>query len=120
MHELQVMHQIVQMVQNICQKEKNGKPHLVRIQVSSYSHLATHTPQELETTFRLATQGTTLQHLKLDMITIPTKTLCHSCNKTLVEEGETYLCPFCGSGNLERENVPEVIVKEVEWAEDGP
>ena len=58
MHELQMMQKIVRMVEGVCEHQHTGVPSLVRLQISNHSHLAEHTPQELETTFHLAATGT--------------------------------------------------------------
>ena len=58
MHELQMMQTVVRMVEDVCEHQHTGAPSLVRLQISSHSHLAEHTPQELETTFHLAATGT--------------------------------------------------------------
>ena len=73
MHELQMMKKIVRMVEDVCDHQHTGVPSLVRLQISSHSHLAEHTPQELETTFHLAATGTPVQEAKLDVVTIMAK-----------------------------------------------
>ena len=118
MHELQMMQKIVRMVEDVCEHQHTGVPSLVRLQISSHSHLAEHTPQELETTFHLAATGTQVQEAKLDVVTIMAKGTCQDCDMTVDRTGQPVVCPECTSGNIIWEDLPEVLLQEVEWVED--
>ena len=113
-----MMQKIVRMVEDVCDHQHTGVPSLVRLQISSHSHLAEHTPQELETTFHLAATGTPVQEAKLDVVTIMAKGKCQGCGLTVDRNGHTVVCPTCMSGNIRWEDLPEVLLQEVEWAED--
>lgn len=119
MHELQMMQTVVRMVEDTCRDQANGLPSLVRLQISSHSHLAEHTPQELETTFHLAATGTQVQDAKLDVVTIMARGKCQGCGMTVDRTGHTVVCPKCKSGKIIWEDLPEVLLKEVEWVEES-
>ena len=118
MHELQMMKKIVRMVEDVCDHQHTGVPSLVRLHISSHSHLAEHTPQELETTFHLAATGTPVQGAKLDVIAIKAKGKCQECGLPVDRTGHTVVCPRCKSANIIWEDLPEVLLKEVEWVEE--
>ena len=119
MHELQMMQTVIRMVEETCQNQANGLPSLVRVHIGSHSHLAEHTPQELETTFHLAATGTQVQDAKLDVVTIMAKGECQDCGLTVARSSHTIECPKCKSGNIRWEDLPEVVLKEIEWVEDS-
>ncbi len=108
MHELHVMRQVVKMVEDLILRQ-SGVPSVVRLQISSQSHLADHSSQELSTTFGLATQGTTVQGPKLEIIFLPVKGSCQQCGGSLIWSTYTLVCEECGSGKLVWENQPEVV-----------
>lgn len=116
MHELQVMRQVVERVEE-AGRGQSGNPSVVRLQISSQSHLAEHNIQDLEATFGMATHGTSVQGAKLEVVLLPVKGSCHNCGASLVWNISSVVCPACGSGNLVWENLPEVVVSEVEFLE---
>ena len=116
MHEFQVMRQVVGMVEEACRMQ-SGIPSVVKLQISSQSHLAEHHSQALETTFSLASQGTSVQEAKLEIVVIPVNGGCRDCGVSLVWSGTTFSCSQCGSGNLVWEDLPEVVLSEVEYVE---
>ena len=118
MHELHVMQKIVRMVEDVCEDQPTGVPSLVRLQIGSHSHLAEHTPQELETTFHLAAQGTRVQEAKLDIAIISAKGRCQGCGITVDRTSDSVMCPTCQSGNIMWEDQPEVMLRQVEWVEE--
>jgi len=117
MHELQFMTNLVRMVEEVCQKQPSIRPSVIRIQVSSHSHLADHTVEELQTMFKFVTRGGLAQDAKLEIISKTVTAECHACGARVECHSETFACPCCGSGNLEREESPEVLLKEIEYAE---
>ena len=107
------------MVESACREQVSGVPSLVRLHIGSHSHFAEHTPQELETTFHLAATGTQVQDAKLDVVTIMAKGKCQDCGRPVDRNSHTIECPNCKSGNIMWEDLPEVVLKEIEWVEDS-
>ena len=112
------MRQIVRMVENACRDKSGSVPAIVRLQISSHSHLANHKQQELETIFRLAAQGMRAQGSKLEIIAITAKGTCQDCGKTIDRTSDILTCPKCESGNLMWEDQPEVLLKEIECVQE--
>ncbi|MDX1411328.1 MAG: hydrogenase maturation nickel metallochaperone HypA [Nitrospirales bacterium] len=119
MHELHVMRRVVKMVEDLSRRQ-SGVPSVVRLQISSRSHLADHSSQELATTFGLATHGTTVQDAKLEIIFLPVKGSCQQCGVGVIWSSYTWVCEECGSGKLVWENQPEVVLTEVEYIDSSP
>lgn len=120
MHELQLLQQVVNKVEQLCQTRRGTSLSLIRLEIDSHSHLATHTAEELQATFHFAAQGTPVDSADLDIhIRISTGT-CQSCKATFDRAPETYGCPHCFSGDVAWEDYPELIIKDIEFVENAP
>jgi len=117
MHELQLMRQMVSRVEEVCQSQPGTYLSLIRLEISSHSHLASHTSEELQTTFRLAAQGTPAHDATLDIRIMTAKGACRSCGNTTHRGPETFACPHCSSGDVSWEDLPELVLKEIELLE---
>ncbi len=117
MHELQLMRQMVSRVTEVCQSHPGTHLTLIRLEISSHSHLASHTSAELQNTFRLAAQGTPAHPATLDIRILPANGTCQSCGQTTKRGPETLICPHCSSGNILWEHQPELVLKEIELLE---
>ena len=117
MHELQLMRQIVSRVEDICQSHPGTRLSLIRLEISSHSHLTSHTSEELQATFRLAAQGTPAHDATLDIRILPVKGTCQSCGQTTDRGPETLACSHCESGNVFWKDQPELVLKEIELLE---
>jgi hydrogenase nickel incorporation protein HypA/HybF len=119
MHEFQLMRQVVCRVEEVCQGQPGTTLSLIRLDISSHSHLARHTPEELQTTFRLAALGTPAYDAALDIRILPAKGTCRSCGHTTDRGPETFACPHCSSGNVLWEDLPELVLKDIELRESA-
>ena len=117
MHELQLMRQVVSRVEEVCQSHPGTRLSLIRLDISSHSHLASHTSEELQSTFRLAAQGTPAHHAALDIRILPAKGTCQSCGHTTDRGPETLACSHCESSNVFWKDQPELVLKEIELRE---
>ena len=112
------MQQIVRLVDGVSHQQKQGHPRIVRLEISLLSHLAQHTPVELQATFQMAAKGTAAEHAQLEVITVPTHGICQTCDECIERDIDTLNCPTCGTCDVLWGNTPEVIVKEIEWVEE--
>lgn len=119
MHELQLMRQVVDRAEAICQNHPGTSLSLIRLTISSHSRLASHTPEELQGTFRLATEGTPAYHATLDIQILPAKGTCQSCGQTTERGPEMLDCSHCSSSNVLWEDQPELVLKEIELLEES-
>ncbi|WP_342349180.1 hydrogenase maturation nickel metallochaperone HypA [uncultured Nitrospira sp.] len=114
MHELQLMRQVVSRVEEVCQSQPGTHASLIRLEISGHSHLATHTSEELQSTFRLAAHGTPAYDAALDIRFLPAKGICLSCGHTTDRGPETFTCPHCSSGDVLWEDLPELVLKDIQ------
>ena len=120
MHELQLLQQVVKKVEQLCQTRPGASLSLIRLEIDSHSHLASHTAEELQATFHFAAKGTPVDSAELDIhIRVSTGT-CQSCEAIFDRAPETYGCPHCFSGNIAWGNHPELIIKDIEFQEYAP
>ena len=120
MHELQLLQQVVKQVEQLCQTRPGTNLSLIRLEIDSHSHLASHTEEELQATFHFAAQGTPVDSAELDIhIRVSTGT-CQSCLAVFDRTPETYGCPHCFSGDIAWEDYPELIIKDIEFVESPP
>lgn len=117
MHELQFMTNLIRMVEEVCQKESGITPSIITIQVASDSHLAQHTLEDLQTMFNFVARNTLAQGAKLAMTTKKVKATCLTCHTKIDCQHVTLLCPKCGSAELEKDDTPEVLIKNIKYFE---
>lgn len=120
MHELQLLQQVVKQVEQLCQTRPGTDLSLIRLEIGSHSHLASHTSDELQATFHFAAQGTPVDSADLDIHVRVSTGTCQSCRAVFDRAPETYGCPHCFSGDIAWEDHPELIIKGVEFLERAP
>ena len=118
MHELQLMQKVALMVDDLSQDQGNGRPVVIRLQISGASHMANHTPEELQTTFQIAAQGTRAKAAQLEIVTMPIKGICQSCGRQIERQDDVVICSSCGTSKIRWEDRPEVLITEVDWLEE--
>lgn len=120
MHELQLLKEVVRQIEPLCQTHPGNSLSLIRLEIDSHSHLASHTAKELQATFHFAAQGTAVDSADLDIhIRVSTGT-CQSCEAVFDRAPETYGCPHCFSGDIAWEDHPELIITDIEFVESAP
>ena len=118
MHELQLMRQIVRQVESSC-REQGGRPILVRLQLPAHSHLAAHSPTEIQALFQFASKGTFVDSASLEVMVVPTMGTCQSCGHATKWEQDMVFCPYCESGTLTWDETQEIVLQEIEYVEEG-
>jgi Zn finger protein HypA/HybF involved in hydrogenase expression len=117
MHELQLLKEVVRQVEEQCQTRPGNSLSLIRLEIDSHSHLASHTLEELQATFHFAAQGTLVHSADLDIHVRVSTGTCQSCKTVFHRAPETYGCPHCFSGDIAWEDQPELIIKDIEFVE---
>lgn len=113
MHEIQLMHQVVQAVEHALRDMGEGAPTIVRLRLSALSHLAGHDQSTLRTAFELASLGTRAEGASLDVVIVPVQAHCGVCGHTVTVDRLILDCEVCGATDIEFEKIPEAIVQEV-------
>lgn len=117
MHELQFMTNLVRMVEEVCGKESRITPSLITLEVASDSHIAQHTLEDLQMMFDFVTRNTLSQGAKLAVTTKTAKAKCRACQTTIECRQETLICPNCESGEIQRDETPEVLLKNIKYTD---
>jgi hydrogenase nickel incorporation protein HypA/HybF len=112
-HELHLMRQVVKTVEAELDRTENAKLSVVRLKVSSLSHLLTHDRATLQTTFQLAAQGTSAEGAELEIIPVPGETWCPECKRGTAVTGLDDTCSACGGSVITDPAAPEVVVHEL-------
>jgi Zn finger protein HypA/HybF involved in hydrogenase expression len=120
MHELQLLKEVVKQVEGRCQIQPGNRLSCIRLEIDSRSHLASHTPEELQATFHFAAQGTSVDSAKLDIHVRSSTGACQSCDAVFARTPETYGCPHCFSGDIAWEDHPELVITNIEFVESVP
>lgn len=120
MHELQLLKEVVRQVEERCQTRPGNSLSLIRLEIDSHSHLASHTAEELQATFHFAAQGTAVDTADLDIHVRVSTGTCQSCEAVFDRAPETYGCPHCFSGDIAWEDHPELIITDIEFVESTP
>lgn len=120
MHELQLLQQVVEHVEQLCQTRPGTRLSLIRLEIGSHSHLANHTAEELQATFQFAAQGTAVDSADLDIHVRSSTGTCQACGRVFDRTPETYGCPDCFSGDIAWEDHPELVIKDIEFVGNAP
>ena len=120
MHELQLLQQVVKMVEARCPSAPGICLSRIRLNIGSHSHLASHTPEEIQATFQFAAKGTRAESAQLNIDIRRATGTCRSCHAGFDRGPQTYGCPECLSGEIEWEEQPELIITDIEFLESVP
>jgi len=120
MHELQLLQQVVKTVEAQCPSHPGTRLSLIRLNVGSHSHLASHTQEELQATFEFAAKGTRVESAQLNIEFQRATGTCRFCHGVFERSPQTYGCPECLSGDIEWEEQPELIITDIEFLESLP
>lgn len=105
------------MVEEVCHKESGITPSVITLQVGSDSHLARHPVDDLQTMFDVVARRTLAEGAELVITTKTVKAECRVCLTGIECRQETLVCPNCGSGEIHRDDTPEVVLKNIQYTE---
>jgi hydrogenase nickel incorporation protein HypA/HybF len=112
-HEWQLMAQVVKMVEEVLHEAPRSKPSVVRLKVSTQSHVFEHDETTLQSVFTAAAQGTVAEQAILEILPVPVTARCLLCGASCEMTELLQCCPGCGSASLDADSVPEVVLHEV-------
>lgn len=113
MHEWQLMAQVVKMVEEALRQAPSAKPSVVRLKVSTQSHVFEHDQETLQSVFAAAAQGTVAERAVLEILPVSVTGRCRLCGTSCEMRELLQCCPGCGLAGLDAEPVPEVVLHEV-------
>ena len=111
MHELSIAQNIVDIVLQHLPDESNGAVRSVKIRVGLLSGIL---PKSLDFCFSSIVSDTPLRGARLDIEDVPVEARCLACEKTFSrDDSSAYVCPSCGSKDLQFITGTELEVVEV-------
>jgi hydrogenase nickel incorporation protein HypA/HybF len=111
MHELSIAESLIEQVVNAMKREGASKISSITVDVGVLSGVD---PEALQMGFNVASEGTLAQGAKLTIQKIEAKIFCKTCQKESVVEDFCFLCPKCGSTEVEMKEGRELKVREME------
>ena len=115
MHELSLAQSIVDIVQHAASANGGGRVMTVGVRIGELSGVVV---DSLTFCFTAITAGTSLEGTALRVDRIPVRARCRECDARCEPANLVFLCPSCGSGNLEIIAGTELQVSEIEVEED--
>lgn len=113
MHDLHLMRQVVKIIAAELDGTENTKPSVVRLKVSTLSHLLAHDRATLQTAFRLAAHGTSAEGAELEIIPVPGEAWCPECKRGTAVTRLDDTCSACGGPVIADPAASEVVVHEL-------
>ncbi len=113
MHELHLMTQVVKAVETRLQEMGGARLSVVRLKVSTLSHLLTHDHSALQTAFAFAARDTKAEGAKLEIIPVSGEVWCPHCKTAVTVTDPAIPCVTCGGPVLADQIEPEVLVHEM-------
>lgn len=110
MHELGVVIQIVDTIENFAKENNLQKIDTLVLQIGELSSVI---PRYVEACYPAAVDGTILHDTKLEIEILPGNAICHECNEVFNLIKNKGKCPNCGSKDLEILSGKEFFIKEV-------
>jgi hydrogenase nickel incorporation protein HypA/HybF len=111
MHELGIAENILDIVRQSVADGRSSAVRSVRLRVGPFAGVV---PDSLKFCFAALTDGTDLAKAELRIEQTPLAASCRDCGNESEVKNFTFLCPACGSGNLELVSGKELEVVEIE------
>lgn len=110
MHELGVVINVIETVENFAKKNGVTKIDTLVLQIGELSSMI---PKYIEACYPAAVDGTLLQDTKLEIEILPGNAICKRCNKVFNIIENNAKCPECGSKDCELLCGKEFMIKEI-------
>lgn len=111
MHETAIARDIIAIVSETLQDHPKTRIKTVRVSIGQTIAVV---PDLLQHAYQSLILDTPLQQSTLELAIIPISATCHACNTTFGLDEFEFLCPSCGSANIEVKTGDEFFIKELE------
>ena len=111
MHELSLVISVVKTILKLC--EQNKWKHVLRVTLK-VGHFRQIEPEIFAFAFSSATVGTILEGAEISIIEMPIVFKCHSCKKNSDTEDSRFICPNCGSTDVDIISGMEFVIESIE------
>lgn len=111
MHELSIVANLFEILEEKAEETKAKKIVLVQLQVGALSGVV---PEFLETAFDIYKKDTIASEAKLIIVEVPLKVRCQKCHEEMIKNDYVFICDKCGSTELETLSGTELLLEKLE------
>jgi hydrogenase nickel incorporation protein HypA/HybF len=111
MHELSIVANLFEILEEKAKEQKAKKIVMVKLQVGSLSGVV---PEFLETAFDIYKKETIADEARLEMKKVPLKIQCQKCHAEMVKDDFVFICSKCGSKELKILAGTELLLEKIE------
>lgn len=111
MHELSIAESVLSIVEDYARRNDASKVLSVKLRIGEMSAVQ---PEALAFCFEICANGTVAEGASLEIERVPLSARCRDCNATFDVEVYCFLCPDCGSTEVEIISGRELQVTEME------
>jgi hydrogenase nickel incorporation protein HypA/HybF len=111
MHELSIISNVVTITEEAALKEGLKKVTRINLLVGALNQVV---PEMMQFAFETITKNTLVENSELNIINVPIKMKCRSCNHTFIVEEHVFLCIECNSADLELIEGKELFIQSIE------
>ncbi len=110
MHELGVISAMVKTIEEIIHEQGYTEVHKLVLEVGELSGIV---PHYMDVCYPAAVYKTFMEHSVLELETIPGMVRCRECGREFNAVAQDFLCPSCGSQDMEILSGNDVMIKEI-------
>ena len=111
MHELKIAEELVGIIEQVAEEENLKKVTRVNIQFGKMIMIV---PDVFHFVFEGAVKGTVAKNARLNLEILPVKFVCKKCREETEIDDLLFVCPLCGSNDLEMIQGRETIIESIE------
>lgn len=111
MHEMSIAQSLIDIIREEIAKNNVGILRTVRLNVGEMSAVV---PESLKFCFSVLTAKTALEGVRLIMNIVPLKGRCQDCEDIFQIENFCFICPICGSRQIETIEGKNLSIVEME------
>jgi hydrogenase nickel incorporation protein HypA/HybF len=111
MHELSIVANLFEILEEQAKEKKAKKITLVRLRVGVLSGVV---PEFLETAFNIYKKSTIANQARLEIEKIPLEIECQKCHQRTMKEDFVFICEHCGSRELKTLRGTDLLLERME------
>lgn len=111
MHELSIVANLFEILEEKAGETKAKKIVLVKLQVGALSGVV---PEFLETAFDIYKKDTIASEAELVIAEVPLKVQCQKCHAEMIKDDYVFICSECGSRDLKTLSGTELLLEKLE------
>jgi hydrogenase nickel incorporation protein HypA/HybF len=115
-HEASLMKNLLAIVERAARDEGGGSVRVVHLRIGEMAGVS---PDALQFAFDVMSKGTTAEGGVLEIGRVPLSVRCKGCGATVEPKDFVFVCPVCGSAEIEILTGREMEVDYIVTGEDG-